>query len=554
MQYGALRQKEIDAAFYIRQSPKENISQSNVSNEHPHLTRLKDSIVKNKHVHSSSYASLEQLGDLVYNDLKAVMDAEFPADKDQQQLREHERSFRSHLTNYADLSNYHKQIEAALGRLNSEHRFLAIHGLKGAGKSTVLCTFIDQYQKSHDADILYYDMAKVPLGQEINIHTIFNGQIRKKESPDPALNFLITPLGYLSFSKSKERILALDNVEYLPPELHEYFIRLLIMFNDDPNIKIIITHTDYEFNPYHTSEEDMTYSYISIENLKAEKVEVHGIPREDIPIFVKRYLKQFGKSLTPQQLEQFKTPHYTENPHYLIMALYQLVEFGVFEKIQNEIDCLTENSDYDKRKREKNTYNYMSSISTPVIYTLDNVITREVGDNGEPNRISMVFYVLFTLSRVYGGGFTEQEIIEIFSFTPIQWALFRPQVMLICRIQNGEIIFNDHMFDYILGHAQENVDLTFDKVIQHFENIPWLYELEEEFSSQKYKRFLSEADKVRAKRSFRKAQVLPIFLFHRGRYQQLQTYFNDPKIRKNIPADDVKWLEKRLQEKLKTSK
>ena len=349
--------------------------------------------------------------------------------------------------------------------------------------------------------------------------------------------------------------MALDNLEYLSPKLHEYFIRLLIMFNDDPNIKIIITHTDYEFNPYSTSGNDETYSYISIDSLAAEKVEVHGIPRENIPIFVKRYLKQFGKSLAPQQLEQFKTPHYTENPHYLIMALYQLVEFGVFEKIQNKIDYLTENSDYNKWKREKNTFNYMSSISTPVIYTLDNVITRDVGDNGEPNRIAMVFWVLFILSRVYGGGFTEQEIIEIFSFTPIQWALFRPQVMLICRVQNGEILFHDNMFDYIIGHiSDEKKEEACNAVIRYYEQLPWQYELEEEFSSQKYKRFLSEADKVRAKRSFRKAQVLPIFLFHSGRYQQLQTYFNDPKIRKNIPADDVKWLEKRLQEKLKTSK
>ena len=110
------------------------------------------------------------------------------------------------------------------------------------------------------------------------------------------------------------------------------------------------------------------------------------------------------------------------------------------------------------------------------------------------------------------------------------------------------------MFVYIQGHtSSENIDMTIDTFIQYFEQIPWQYELEEEWSAID-KRFLSEADKVRAKKSFRKAQVLPICLFQSKKYLQLQAYLNDSKIRKNIPRADVEWLEKRLQEKLDTSK
>ena len=558
MQYGALRQEEIEAAFYIREIPKESISQPNTSNDHPHLARLKDSIVKNKHVHSSLYTTLEQLGNMVYNDLKAVIDAEFPIDKDQRQLNKHDRSFRSHLTNYVDLSHYHRQLEEALDKLNKEHRFLAIHGLKGAGKSTVLCTFIDQYRKTHEtACVLYFDIAKLFLDRDVYWRPksrVFPKGWITYGGAGLNITFLTAINNTLKRTGATDKIVALDNLEYLSPEQHKNFIHYLLYLSTlNLDTKIIITHTDYEFNPYHTSEEDMTYSYISIENLKAEKVEVHGIPRENIPIFVKRYLKQFGKSLTPQQLEQFKTPHYTENPHYLIMALYQLVKFGSFEKLQKELDYLTENSDYEKWMREKSLFNYICSISTPVTYTLDNVICRELDDEGKKNIANLVFFALFICNRA-GIGLTEQEIIGIFSLNPAQWALLRPQVMLICRVQNNEITFNDNMFVYIQGHtSSENIDMTIDTFIQYFEQIPWQYELEEEWSAID-KRFLSEADKVRAKKSFRKAQVLPICLFQSKKYLQLQAYLNDSKIRKNIPRADVEWLEKRLQEKLDTSK
>ena len=322
-----------------------------------------------------------------------------------------------------------------------------------------------------------------------------------------------------------------------------------MLFNEDSNIKVIITHTDYEFNPYCSSDDFLTYSFISIDSLKSEKVEIQGIPREAIPLFVKSYMKQFGKSLTTKQLEQFTHPFYTDNPHYLIMALFQLVEFGSYEKIQQEIDYLTGDGIYKSRwgEEEKTPYNYMTSLSQPVTYMLDNVIGRDLDDAGKKNIANLVFFALFICNRV-DRGLTEREILEVFSLNPAQWALLRPQILLICRERNNEIVFHDTMFDYIQGHiSDENIDLTFDKVIQYFDQIPWLYELEEEFVNQPYKRFLSDADKTRAKKSFRKAEILPIFLYYGKRYQTLQTYLSDPKIRANIPSSDVKLFDACLQ-------
>ena len=81
MQYGALRQKNMDAAFYIRKPEEKSLWQRIylflTSSDYRHLERLKSSIYKNNNVASRQYDSLEQLGEKVFADLKAVIERAF---------------------------------------------------------------------------------------------------------------------------------------------------------------------------------------------------------------------------------------------------------------------------------------------------------------------------------------------------------------------------------------------------------------------------------------------------------------------------------------------
>ena len=142
-------------------------------------------------------------------------------------------------------------------------------------------------------------------------------------------------------------------------------------------------------------------------------------------------------------------------------------------------------------------------------------------------------------------------LIEIFDFTPAQWAIFKPQILHICRLQNGYITYDDEMFGLIWGRISEDrQELAQNKVIHYFEQIPWQHEYEQELAEKGVQK-LSAAEKARAKQTMRKAEILPQFLFDSKQYDQLSALLNDPLIRADIPAGDVNYLEKRIREKTK---
>ena len=556
MQYGALRQENIDAAFYIRKSESKSLWQRLslflTSSDYRHLTRLKSSIYRNSNVASRQYDSLEQLGEQVYADLKAVIEREFPAEQVEQQRAMHERSFRSHLTNFVHLDHYYQQIEEALQKLTPQHRFLALHGIKGSGKSTVLCTFIEQYRKTHpDTSILYYDISKA--NQYPPIRWDGNGRLREVSFISETKMFLYQIEKDLDSVKGNRRIVVLDNLEYLTQIQHDMFISLLAPYDFPPDVKVIVTHLDYEFNPYYTSEENLTYSYISIDVLKAEKVEIPGIATEEIPQFVEHYMRKYGKSFSAYQLKQFSHPFYATNPRYLSMVLFQFVEFGSFEKLQNEIDIMTDEFEYKKGWiKERTLKNVASSMMQAVAYTLDNVIGRDV-DKDTPKETPLIFmiWVLFIASRIKR-GLTERELIEIFDFTPAQWAIFKPQILHICRLQNGYIMYDDELFGLIWGRISEDrQELAQNKVIHYFEKIPWQHEFEQELKENGVQK-LSAIEKARAKQTMRKAELLPWFLYQTKLYNQISALLKDPLIRADIPAGNVNRLEELLQ--VKTTK
>ncbi len=533
MRYGALRQNDSNAVFYIRKEAKENIMYHTIkmiaSTDYRHLHRLKLSIKNNKHVQYREFVSPEELGEMVYQDTKAVIEERFSEKLPTFQETLHGQSFKSHLTNFVNLDAYHQKIEQILNSLNDDSKFLVLRGMKGAGKSTVLCTFIEKYKEENPSNnILYYDITKAfmnPLiGWSKNGHLCENSfanetkrffeMVDKDLSRKDVLNRMIDvltnkninePDEKLNQSENLENIIALDNVEYLRYDKHKIFINELINHKFPTKTKVIVTHLDFEFNPYHTSLEDITESYISIDSLNARKIHITGMRREEIPTFVERYLKSYGKKLTHDQLMRFTKPLYAINPYYLKLALFQLVELGSFEKLDETINYLTGGDSHFDNELE--CWNW--SVTTPITYILDNVIGRDMGNYGN---LMLIMWLMF-LNR-YSDGFTERELIDILHLSPAHWALLRPQVMEICRHNNGHIEFSDNLFSLILGRiSYENMAKVQEMVIKYLETIPRLEELETKFK-QEGKTTLSAIQKSQVKQSLRKAQLLSIYKEH----------------------------------------
>lgn len=522
MQYGALRQNDSNAVFYIR---KENVIQWTIkmikSSEYRRLHRLKASIKHNKHVLFREYTSPEELGEMVYQDAKAVIEERFIKQQPKYQEALHEQSFKAHLTNFVNLDTYYRKIGQALNSLTDESRFLALHGMKGAGKSTVLCTFIEKYRNARpNKNILYYDIAKSfmnPLvGWNKGGHLCINAFIYETR------RFLENVDKDLAQHSDDANIVAFDNVEYLIPDKHKIFIQELKSHPFPSNTKIIITHLDYYFNPYHTCLEDVTESYISIDDLRAQKVQINGIQREDIPIFVEQYLKPYGKKLNQDQLLRFTKPLYAENPYYLGLALFQLVELGSFEQLDETVNYLTSGDTYFETEKER--WNW--SVTLSITYILDNVTGRDRKEDWTGDLLS-ILWLMFR--NRYIDGFTERELIDIFHFTPARWALLRPQVLELCRYNNGYIEFADNLFSLILGRIMyENMAIAQEAVIKYYESIPSIDELEENFKKKRIT-VLNETQKHQVIQSLRRAQLLPWY-----KHCQEQTLASLKKEKNNI--------------------
>jgi len=544
MQYGALRNPNVSAAFYIREQKNQSSSLARWwhefrSPDERSLRRLKQAIRANSHVQNHSYESLEQLGEQVYADLKAVVERQFSADLSQQQANHHHRSYYDHLKNYVDLSSYHKRMEQALERLTDERRFLILCGIKGTGKSTVLCTFLQQYMSSHpEVDVYYFDMRKIMQGQELSVSAhkdYFEWQPFKMFF----VNFLIHLLAKLLESKAKQILLVFDNAEYLDVADHAEFIEIMKKSRLLENVRVLLTHEDYRFNPYYKDENDVTESYRFVDELQGERIEVTGIDRKDIPHYVEQYMRQYGKTFSTEQLGRFSLPLYASMPHYLNMALFQLVEFGSFEKVDDEIGYLTGETAYANNEK----LCLIHSLFTPVIYTLENTVYRHIAESVEMTPLIMICWLMFQEPS----GLSEREIIDIFDLNPAAWALYRPQLMVMCREQNGYIAFQDNLFDLVLGRiTEEKQDLAHQKIIAYCEQFPWQYEYIESCRQKDPQWRATPEDKQRIKETLRKAKLLPKYYVFTKQFDKLRACLADERIRRDIPSWQLKWLQDRL--------
>jgi hypothetical protein len=152
MQQGVLRSKEekVNAYFYFR-SPQmetpEEFTEKPGSHDAKMLADLKDVLRSQKEYPIQNYDSIENLGDLVERDFKALVDMLFPqgALSELETERFEQRNFLKSRTGvYVPTPAYFEALDAFV---QSDERALVVSGENGMGKSALLANWIQHRQR-----------------------------------------------------------------------------------------------------------------------------------------------------------------------------------------------------------------------------------------------------------------------------------------------------------------------------------------------------------------------------------------------------------------------
>jgi len=223
---------------------------------------------------------------------------------------------------------------------------VAVVGLPGSGKTTVMAHFIKKLLKHDDILLFYHVVASSPQSFSIkNLLSRVCVSLKKRcelslELPASmeALRESWMHFVLLAAQKHKPIVIVLDAINQLSPEHgaldlgwlpyslpKDPCVRIFCsMIKDDPLHKIFGQHS----------------SQSSIKQTASSQVEVDPMQLGDGETLVVSFLRQYHKSLNLQQMSVLLAKEDASSPLYLITACSSLLHFGIYEEIDKELDNL----------------------------------------------------------------------------------------------------------------------------------------------------------------------------------------------------------------------
>ena len=382
MQFGVLqREEDMHAYFYIKDKMEEQ--------DNPEmLNRLKAEVEASRYP-SSTYCSPENLAEQVEQAFIALLDQLFPEGNISELEKERigQRSFMHQLCqnyicddkNFKVLDNWMQDWE--------QHQ-LVITGASGLGKSALIANWVNEklQDKNRNYNIIYHftgnggsessseHIAK-SLTNEIN--DLYGWE---NADADVKLNDLFLRV---SSDGRKPLLIVIDAINQIVDVDNAKLLNWLPV--PTKGIKILFS----------TLEDDCTmqvfkhraYPIFTLQPLDIER-------RSD---FVKSYLKLYGKSLTEKQVERIVTDSQCENTLLLKTLLDELINFGIYEKLDKRIK-------YYLAAKTIDDFYQMLLASYEEEYGRDYVET------------------VLSVIAISKHGLTEQEILSIVEGTPLAWS------------------------------------------------------------------------------------------------------------------------------------
>ncbi|XP_063685273.1 tetratricopeptide repeat protein 41-like isoform X2 [Bolinopsis microptera] len=346
------------------------------------LKHLKDQITASERV--ANFASPKELGDLILQDMKAAIEEDYrdsdvmvhlphlpqalterihnlKPEKREMILAHHLFEARngdtSRLANFgSDLIVGLNQHAASIGQ--PKHKpIMLISGEQGCGKSTLLSRWALQYGNNSDIPLITHYIGCSNYSRDLshmleNVLQILGVDIDESGGEDQlmtectrkqwsSLQDNIELFNRVVQAKEQKFVLAIDCLESLSADSdHAHVLEDFTWLpNNIPDTcRIIITCTTN--SPQY---QNFTENY----NSKGENnhVEYHmgGISDvEQRKIVVQKHLETYCKHLDPQQLNTICNTSLSHNPMYLVAVANELRVFGIYEKVDAQIESIVE--------------------------------------------------------------------------------------------------------------------------------------------------------------------------------------------------------------------
>ena len=487
MQFGVLsREEDMHAYFYIKEQ-EENPEKV----DYPEmLNRLKQEISKSKYP-SSGYKSPEDLAKQVEEAFIKLLDTLFPEGNLSELEKERigQRSFMNQLCqNYIKDEKNFEVLDTWLA--DEDSRQFVVIGASGLGKSALIANWLKEKlpDEHRDYNIIYHfignggsessheHIMKV-LAEEIkNLYMWKEGKEEFNKSKKDELNSLFLRVA----SEGKRPLLiVLDAINQIIDTENAKLLNWLPI----PPIKVKIL--------FSTLNEDRTMEVFINRNYPL--FELHPLSIGQRRNLINDYLfKQFAKKLSTKQVERIVKDAQCKNPLVLKSLLDELVNFGIYEKLDEKIEY------------------YLSKDTIEDFY-------QAIIQSHEEEFGKMLVKKILSLIAISQNGMSEEELIAISKIKPLYWSQFYHLFVSHLVVKNGLVTFShDYVRHAIESRYTKNVrwDNTCRKdIVSYFNNEKSPHSFEE-LSFQYYN--LKEYDSL-----YRLLLSIPVFnhLYNYQRYK-----------------------------------
>lgn len=392
MQFAVLnRDEDMYAYFYIKEQD-ENLEGEDYLEM---LNRLKQEVRQSKYP-SYGYASPEDLANQVEAAFVNLLDALFPEGNISQEEKERigQRSFMNQLCqNYIkDESNF-EVLDTWLAKEDCSQ--FVVTGASGLGKSALIANWLKAKLSDNNC--------------EYNIIYHFTGNGGSESSSDCIIK---------SIANEIKRIYEWrDNEFETETKLEDLFVRvsakgdkpLLIVIDAINQIVDVDNAKLLNWLPFPTKGIKILFSTLeddrTMEVFKNRVYPIFTLRPLDITSrsqMVRSYLKLYAKSLTEKQVERIVTNLQCENTLVLKTLLDELINFGVYEKLDDRI------------------HYYLS------VESIDEFYQNLLASYEEEYRWYDIDFVknILSLIAVSQNGLSEEEITSITKIKPLEWSQF----------------------------------------------------------------------------------------------------------------------------------
>ena len=382
MQFGVLqREEDMHAYFYMKDKMEEQ--------DNPEMLNHLKAEVEASRYPSSTYSSPEDLAAQVEGAFINLLDTLFPNANISEVEKERigQRSFMNQLCqNYIKDEKNFEILDAWLA--DDESRQFVVTGASGLGKSALIANWIKEKLTENNCEynIIYHFTGNG--GSESTSEHITKSLINEindlygweSEDADVRLNDLFLRV---STEGRKPLLIVIDAINQIVDVDNAKLLNWLPI--PTKNIKMLFSTLEYDRTMQVFKNRD--YPIFTLQPLDIGR-------RSEL---IKSYLKLYAKSLTEKQVERIVTDSQCENTLVLKTLLDELINFGIYEKLDKKIEY------------------YLATE------TIDDFYQTLLGSYEEEYGRDYVETVLSVIA-ISKHGLTEQEILSIVEGTPLSWS------------------------------------------------------------------------------------------------------------------------------------